>query len=44
MVQEAPSSELTEDEMKLAEPLVPVFGIELLKPIFLGGTDWHLKE
>lgn len=28
--------------MKLAEPLIPVFGMELVKKIF--ATDWHLRE
>ena len=36
------AEELTEDDMKLAEPLIPVFGMEIVKKIF--ATDWHLRE
>jgi hypothetical protein len=28
--------------MKLAEPLIPVFGMELVKKIF--SSDWHQRE
>lgn len=33
------AEELTEEDMKLAEPLIPVFGMEIVKKIF--ASDWH---
>ena len=34
--------ELSEEEMKMAEPLIPVFGMDLVKMLF--ATDWHFRE
>ena len=36
------SEELTEDDMKSAAPLIPVFGMEIIKKIY--SADWHLRE
>ena len=36
------AEELSEDDMKIAEPLIPVFGMDLVKMIF--SSDWHLRE
>eukprot|EP00347_Sterkiella_histriomuscorum_P018511 403345233 len=38
----AKPEDLSEEEMKLAEPLIPVFGMELVKAIF--ASDWHKRE
>ncbi|CDW76992.1 UNKNOWN [Stylonychia lemnae] len=36
------SEDLTEDDMKSAAPLIPVFGMEIIKKIY--SADWHLRE
>jgi hypothetical protein len=36
------AEELSEEEMKAAEPLIPVFGMELVKKLF--ASDWHQRE
>ncbi len=36
------AGELTEDDLKRAGPLIPVFGMDLVKLIF--QNDWHLRE
>ena len=36
------AEDLTDESLKLAEPLVPVFGIDLIKKVF--ASDWHLRE
>lgn len=35
-------NEISEEDMKKADPLIPVFGIELVKMIF--ANDWHIRE
>jgi len=36
------AGELSEEDLKKAEPLIPVFGMELMKKLF--SSDWHLRE
>ena len=36
------AEDLTDEEMKSAEPLIPVFGMELVKKLF--ASDWHQRE
>lgn len=34
--------ELNEEEMKIAEPLIPVFGMGIIKMLF--ASDWHQRD
>ena len=36
------AEELNEEDMKIAEPLIPVFGMELMKKVL--SSDWHHRE
>jgi hypothetical protein len=36
------NEEMTDEEMKLPEPLIPVFGMEIVRKIF--SSNWHSRE
>ena len=36
------AGDLSEEDMKLAAPLIPVFGYDVMKKVL--SSDWHLRE